>query len=267
MKQLFLGTVALTVLATAASAADMAPSYAKAPPMAAPIYNWTGFYIGLNAGAASTNADFSVVSTGVGFSDEHRFTDNLRKTGFIGGGQIGYNWQTGMTVVGIEADAAWMDNRLSTTTILDPFFHGKGHAEFSSSIEWLATVRGRAGIAATPSLLLYVTGGVAFAGINTRYRNAGLGAPTALTSPLINTYSATDTRVGWTAGFGAEFALGGGWSVKGEYLRVNFDSHDLTVPVIAQNSPLQGTVKVSQDIDIIRAGVNYKFGGPVVAKY
>jgi outer membrane immunogenic protein len=200
--------------------------------------------------------------------DQHRFNDQSRKTGGLAGGQIGYNWQTGMTVLGIEADAQWVGNRVTSDTILDPFFHGKGHAKFSSNVEWLATVRGRAGIAATPSLLLYVTGGVAFAGINMRYQNAGFGAPILFSTPLINTYSATDTRVGWTAGFGAEFAVGGNWSVKAEYLRVGFDDHSYSVPFIGpQPTPLAGTVRVNQDIDILRAGVNYKFGGPIVAKY
>jgi outer membrane immunogenic protein len=263
MKQLFLGTVALTVLATAASAADMAPSYAKAPAMAAPVYNWTGVYIGLNAGAVSTNAAFNAVANGIPpVIDEHRYNDQLRRTGFIGGGQIGYNYQTGISVFGIEADAAWLSNRVTSDTLLDPFFHGKGRAQFSSNIEWLATVRGRAGVAATPSLLVYVTGGVAFAGVNTTYRNAGANP---FGSPLINTISATDTQVGWTAGFGAEYALGGGWSVKGEYLRVNFDDFKLSVVNAPVN--LQGTVRVGHDLDIIRAGINYKFGGPVVAKY
>jgi outer membrane immunogenic protein len=268
MKKLFLGTVALTVLATAASAADMAPSYAKAPPMAAPIYNWTGFYIGLNAGAASSDVNFDVKAAAAPpFAfDAHRFSDQSRKTGWLAGGQVGYNWQTGMTVLGIEADAQWVGNRVTSDTIFDPFFHGKGRASFSSNVEWLATLRGRVGIAATPALLLYVTGGVAFAGINVRYQNAGFGA--AFNAPLINTYSATDTRVGWTAGFGAEYALGGNWSVKAEYLRVGFDDHSLTVPFVGpQPTPLSGSVRVNQDIDILRAGINYKFGGPIVAKY
>jgi outer membrane immunogenic protein len=266
MKQLFLGTVALTVLATAASAADMAPSYAKAPPMAAPIYNWTGWYIGLNAGAASSDVNFDVIASAAPpTTDVHRFSDQSRKTGWLAGGQIGYNYQTGISVFGIEADAQWVGNRVTSDTVFDPFFHGKGHAAFSSNIEWLATVRARAGVAATPALLVYVTGGVAFGGFNTRYQNAGLGA--AFTAPLINSYSGTETRVGWTAGFGAEYALGGGWSVKGEYLRASFDDHSFTVPFIPQGTPLSGPVRVNRDLDIIRAGINYKFGGPIVAKY
>jgi outer membrane immunogenic protein len=267
MKQFFLGTVALTVLATAASAADMAPSYVKAAPMAAPIYNWTGWYIGLNAGALSADSSFNVVANGLPPAnpvDQHLFNSGReRKTGWLAGGQVGYNYQTGISVFGIEADGQWTSNKFTTDALFDdPFFHGKGRAQYTANMDWLVTVRGRAGVAATPSLLVYVTGGVAIAGVNIKYNNAnGLIG----TSPLINTVSTTDTRVGWTAGFGAEYALGGGWSVKGEYLRVNFDDFKLDVVNVAQ--ALQGTVKVTQDIDIIRAGINYKFGGPVVARY
>jgi outer membrane immunogenic protein len=254
MKQLFLGTVALTVLATAASAADTAPSY-----------NWTGFYIGLNAGAASgtTNFDVRTNTNPPGF--ERRFnSDPERKTGYLAGGQVGYNWQSGMSVFGIEADAQWMSNKFTANTPLfgDPFFAGKGRsAQFSSNIDWLVTVRGRAGVAATPALLLYVTGGVAVASANIKYSSVSAFAPFA----VIATYSGNDVRAGWTAGIGAEYALGGGWSAKAEYLRVNFDSFSVNFSIPAQN--LAGPVKFNTDIDIIRAGVNYKFGGPAVARY
>jgi outer membrane immunogenic protein len=266
MKQLLLGTVALTVLATAASAADMAPRYAKAPAVAEPIYNWTGFYVGLNAGALSAESDFNVIANGIPpFVTERRFIgERERKTGWLAGGQIGYNYQTGMSVFGIEADGQWTSNKFTADTPLfgDPFFAGKGRsAQFSSSLDWLVTVRGRAGVAATPSLLLYVTGGVAVASANIKYTSVSAFAPFA----VIATYSGNDVRAGWTAGFGAEYALGGGWSVKGEYLRVNFDSFSVNFSFPTQG--LAGPVKVNTDLDIIRAGINYKFGGPVVARY
>jgi outer membrane immunogenic protein len=267
MKKLFLGTVALTVLATAASAADMAPRYTKAPAMAEPIYNWTGFYVGLNAGVLSAESNFNVLANGLpplNLLDERRFiSERQRKTGWLAGGQIGYNYQTGISVFGIEADGQWTSNKFTADSLFnDPFFHGKGRSQYQANMDWLVTVRGRAGVAATPSLLVYVTGGVAIAGVNIKYINSnGAFAP----SPLVNTVSTTDTRVGWTAGFGAEYALGGGWSVKGEYLRVNFD--DFKLDVVAPAQAMQGSVKVSQDIDIIRAGVNYRFGSPVVARY
>ena len=129
MKKFLLGSVALITLGASASAADLAPRYTKAPAMVDAAYNWTGFYAGLNI-----------------------VLDTFRKTGFIGGGQIGYNYQSGISVFGVEADAAWLNVKSSTTLGFDPFFVGKGinAATFSSSIDWLVTARARAGIAATP---------------------------------------------------------------------------------------------------------------------
>ncbi|HTG06050.1 MAG TPA: outer membrane protein [Bradyrhizobium sp.] len=262
MKKFLLGTVALVTLGAGASAADLAPRYTKAPAMINPAYNWTGFYVGLNAGAASTDGGLAVVATDGFF--ESRFADRFSKTGFLGGGQIGYNYQSGMSVFGVEADAAWLNVKSSTNTTFDPFFNGKGSAAatFSSSIDWLVTARARAGIAATPALLLYVTGGLAVAGVNVRYQNnAGING-----NPLLNSLSANDTKYGWTAGFGAEYALGGSWSVKAEYLRVLLGDTTLNVPFDPATG-LTGSVKVSQNIDLIRAGINYKFGGPAGGRY
>jgi outer membrane immunogenic protein len=253
MKSVLFATVALSVLATAASAADLAPRYAKAPMMANPVYSWTGFYLGLNAGAASTNPSFNAVANGIDYVDEHTFfSPASRNTGFIGGGQVGYNYQSGTAVLGVEADAAWLDSKSSVSTIADPFNHSDGVAKFSESLDWVATLRARAGIAATPSLLLYVTGGLAAGGVNVKYSNAGGGY-----GALTNTVSSTDTKYGWAAGFGAEYALGANWSVKGEYLRISLA--DAKVSTVNLDSGLQGSVRVNQDLDVIRAGINYKF--------
>jgi outer membrane immunogenic protein len=223
MKKFLLGTVALVTLGAGASAADLAPRYTKAPAMINPAYNWTGFYVGLNAGAASTDGGLAVVATDGFF--ESRFADRFSKTGFLGGGQIGYNYQSGMSVFGVEADAAWLNVKSSTNTTFDPFFNGKGSAAatFSSSIDWLVTARARAGIAATPALLVYVTGGLAVAGVNVRYQNNNF-TPAFLASK-------SDTKYGWTAGFGAEYALGANWSVKAEYLRVMLGDTTANVPI------------------------------------
>src|SRR6266705_1437032 len=110
MKQLLLSSVALVALGASASAADLAPRYTKAPTMVDPAYNWTGFYVGLHAGAASSDGDLTTLIT----------------DGFIGGGQIGYNYQSGMSVFGFEADASSL-NVKSSFSGLDPFFTGKGN--------------------------------------------------------------------------------------------------------------------------------------------
>jgi outer membrane immunogenic protein len=256
MKKFLLSTVALVALGASASAADLAPRYTKAPAMVDAAYNWTGFYAGLNAGAASTDGSLTAVTSEQFF--EGRFTDTFRKTGFIGGGQIGYNYQSGMSVFGVEADADWLKVKSTINTAFDPFFSGKfNSASFSSSIDWLVTARARAGIAATPALLLYVTGGLAVAGVNVRYQNSG-----TTPGPLLsNSLSVNETKYGWTAGFGAEYALGSNWSVKAEYLRVLLGDTTANVPVDPASFLTGASLKVSQNIDLIRAGINYKFGG------
>src|SRR6266567_206449 len=154
MKKFLLSSVALVALGASASAADLAPRYTKAPSMVDPAYNWTGFYVGLNAGAASTDGSLTAVAQTPFFFSENRFTDTFRQTG--------YNYQSGMSVFGVEADATWLDVKSTINTGSDPFFFGKaGSASISSSIDWLVTARARAGIAATPALLVYVTGGLA----------------------------------------------------------------------------------------------------------
>jgi outer membrane immunogenic protein len=264
MKKFLLSTVALVALGASASAADLAPRYTKAPTLVDPAYNWTGFYVGLHAGAASSDGALTTQDTDNFFFDD-RFTNTFRKTGFIAGGQIGYNYQSGMSVFGFEADASSL-NVKSSFSGLDPFFTGKGNtATLSSSVDWLVTARARAGIVATPALLLYVTGGLAVAGVNVSYRNSAI-APGIL---LSNSLSVDQTRYGWTAGFGAEYALGGNWSVKAEYLRVMLGDTTVNVPFDPANSSFgeTGSIKVSQNIDLIRAGINYKFGGPAGGRY
>jgi outer membrane immunogenic protein len=264
MKKFLLSTVALVALGASASGADLAPRYTKAPTLVDPAYNWTGFYVGLHAGAASSDGDLTTEFTD-NLSFNEQFTNTFRKTGFIGGGQIGYNYQSGMSVFGFEADASSL-NVKSSFSGFDPFFSGEGGpatATLSSSVDWLVTARARAGIAATPALLLYVTGGLAIAGVNVSYRNNAT-APGVL---LSNSLSVDETRYGWTAGFGTEYALGGNWSVKAEYLRVMLGDTTVNVPVNPAVTDATGSIKVSQNIDLIRAGLNYKFGGTTAARY
>ncbi len=111
---------------------------------------------------------------------------------------------------------------------------------------------------------MYVTGGLAVAGVNVSYRNNAI-APGVL---LSNSLSVDETRYGWTAGFGTEYALGGNWSVKAEYLRVMLGDTTANVPIDQFFGPgSTGSLKVSQDIDLIRAGINYKFSGPAGGRY
>jgi outer membrane immunogenic protein len=274
MRKTFLAGSALALLmgVTAAEAADLtAPVYKAAA--VAPAWNWSGFYFGVNAGALTDHGDVrqrSVITQPPGTPFERLFSDTFAKTGVIAGGQVGYNWQSGITVLGLEADADWSNLKNTTGVINDPFFFGKSSTgTITSRIDWLATFRGRAGIAATPNLLLYVTGGAAAAGLKVSYSSISADIPPFNVPPFTlppQNLSSSKTLFGWTAGFGAEFALGSNWSVKGEYLHAAFDS---ATPINADFSPIlpsiftagttgSGTIKVNNSLDLIRFGVNYK---------
>jgi outer membrane immunogenic protein len=185
MKRLALGLL-LASIAGAASAADLSapPPYAKAPAVA-PVNNWTGFYIGAMGGyaAEATSDPFAI------------------KGGFAGG-TLGYNWQSGMFVAGIEADGAWA-NINNTATLAG--------VTATAKIDALATVRGRIG-AAFNQIMLYGTGGLAVA--DTKVSATALGI----------TVSDSKTQTGWTAGAGIEWMFIPRWSLKAEYLYRRFDN-------------------------------------------
>jgi outer membrane immunogenic protein len=187
MKKILMTTVGLAALGLApAIAADLpARTYTKAPALAAPLYNWTGFYIGAMGG----------------FGKED--TSDFALSGGFGGGTAGYNWQTGQFVFGIEADAAGAD--------ISSSFAIPGLVSAEDKIRALGTVRGRVGIA-YEQILFYGTGGFAWA--DERVSASALGV----------SISDTKTRTGWTAGAGAEWMFAPHWSVKAEYLYRSFGS-------------------------------------------
>ena len=196
MKKILLTTVGLAALGMApAIAADLpARTYTKAPAAVAPLYNWTGFYIGAMGG----------------FGKED--TSDFALSGGFGGGTAGYNWQTGQFVFGIEADAAGAD--------ISSSFAVPGLVSAEDKIRALGTVRGRFGVA-YEQILFYGTGGFAWA--DERVSASALGV----------SISDTKTRTGWTAGGGVEWMFAPHWSVKGEYLYRSFGSENFfagTIP-------------------------------------
>jgi outer membrane immunogenic protein len=217
IKKVLLTTVGLVALGAApALAADLpARTYTKAPAAVAPIYNWGGFYIGAMGGWAKENAGFSPMSGG------------------FGGGTLGYNWQTGQVVLGVEADAAWSDIKASAGI--------PGVATANAKIQDLGTVRGRIGYAFDP-FLLYATGGYAWA--DTKLSATALGV-TISDSHVLN---------GWTAGAGVEAMFAPHWSVKAEYLYRSLASQNFFGGVFAGGVP-SGTLNVNS----VQVGVNYHF--------
>ena len=216
---------ALLTAPLAARAADLThPSY-KAPAYVAPAAaNWTGFYLGINGGY------------GFGTSDWDHPAVSIDASGGLAGVTLGYNWQTGTWVWGLEGDLDWADIKGDTTC-------GAGTCEIKD--EWLGTARARIGYAGWNNWLPYITGGVAMGDIKAAN----------------STFSSADkTKFGWTAGVGLEYAFWSNWSVKAEYLYVDLGSFDtgFTAPIID---------KVSFKENIVRAGLNYKFSGPIFSRF
>ena len=266
----FLRAAAVSILfAGAASAADL-PAYTKAPLKApAPIFSWTGFYIGGSAGGhwgedrlSTTTAPANFIA---GFAPGLDLASpvTLRPQGWIAGIQGGYNWQVNQFVVGIEADASWLDGTSTRAVVFTGGFPGAARTFMNDSMKatFLATVRGRAGVAFDRGLL-YATGGVAFGEVKT---TDTLGFP----GNFLDTTSATTRRTGWTIGGGGEYAFAPNWSVKAEYLYVDLGTVDIglrctAAPCVAVNDTV---VRHRYTDNIGRIGLNYRFGGPVVARY
>ena len=249
-KKLTLGAItALLLGTTAASAADLP---VKVPPPIA-IYNWTGFYIGASAGGSFGFSDH--VDRATGISD----TSGYNVKGGLIGGTLGYNWQMSSFVVGFEGDASWVAERgtmpdVGTNAInlgfVDPV---TGAAQFSSFTNetWLATARGRFGYAVN-NLLFYGTAGYAAAGV-------GQGIYDNSHNLLASTSS---TRSGWTAGGGLEWGFAPNWSAKFEWLYMKFEDKGFNT-ALGDGS----RSAVTLDDNVARFGINYRFGGPVVARY
>lgn len=233
-----------------AMAADIPPApYTKAPAVMIPIYNWTGFYFGGNLGygwGRSNDSSTLTDSTGaVVFSTQN--ASNLN--GIVGGGQIGYNWQLDSRwVAGLEADFQGTGQKGNIN-----FATGGVPYTLSQQIDWFGTVRGRVGFLAAPTVMVYGTGGLAYGDVKS-----------SVTAGTFPTTSATNTNVGWTAGAGVEGALGGNWTAKLEYLYVDLGkaTGSLTAtPALTQNYSSHVTDNV------VRVGINYRWGGPPVTKY
>lgn len=251
-----------------AVAADM-PMPAKAPaPMVAPVFSWTGFYIGVNGGGAWGHSD---PKTSTVFSPTGYFAtssvpaigaigaQHVSTSGGIAGGQLGYNWQFGATVLGIEADIDWLG--LSGSTTGSGIYPCCAPTAFTitSSVksDWLFTLRPRLGFA-VDHWLFYATGGLAVADVKANFLFTDTFA-TALESGAIS-----QTRAGWTVGAGAEYAFAGPWSVKVEYLHVDLGnvsttSTNLTAftpPIAFPTNVFSHSVNLTTDI--VRAGINFR---------
>jgi outer membrane immunogenic protein len=249
MRRFGLAFIAFFATVGAAAAADMpvkAPIY-KAP-VVVPPYNWTGFYVGLNAGGSWGHQDNSLVTVPGGVTV---FSNSNNLDGFIGGGQIGYNWQSDHWVFGLEADFQGSGQKDDGTFLLPPIVGALAglSASYTDKLEWFGTVRGRIGYA-MDRWLPYVTGGWAF-GHGTL---SGTGTTTPA-GPVLG-FSASHDYSGWTLGGGLEWAFADHWSAKAEYLYIDFGDGPT---VIANTAGTLAIVSGKLTDNIARLGVNYKF--------
>jgi outer membrane immunogenic protein len=222
-----------------ASAADLpARTYTKAPPMVQAAYDWSGFYIGINGGGATSRFDWNAD----GFGDE----GSHNATGGTVGGQIGYRWQMNSWVFGLEAQGNWADLKGSNTSLL-PVVGFAGNQN-QSKVDAFGLFTGQIGYA-WDRALFYVNGGAAVTDNKYTVFNSGF---------LID--SANETRWGAAVGAGFEYAFAPNWSVGFQYDHLFMGNNDVTF------ASTQGE-HVKEDVDLFLARVNYKFGGPGVARY
>ncbi len=248
--------VAAVLMATPAFAADLA---VKAPPArVAPVFSWTGWYIGANLGGAWARdpENFTLGSGGgIGFNQ----TNTARSSSLVGGGQIGYNYQINNVVLGVEAD---IDGRHNANDFSCPVLSPIGCVAASGSVltlhdeqDWFGTFRGRLGLT-FDHVLLYGTGGLAYGEVQHSVTEAVVGASLV--------FSDRTTRAGWAAGVGGEYAINNQWSIGVEYLHLDLGTDTL---VSAGAAPIFGPSNATfkDRSDILRAKLNWHLNWPGVA--
>lgn len=252
MKKTMLAGVAVAALAlsTHAHAADMAARpYTKAPPPAvATVYDWSGFYIGGNGGWGTTRNCWDFVTPALGSEGCHN------ADGAVAGGQIGYRWQSAAWVFGLEAQGNWAD--LNGSRVSSPaFLIAPGDLTINSRVRAFGLFTGQVGWAWN-NVLLYAKGGAAV--VDSRYTHT-----LTATSALIN--SSSDTRWGASVGAGMEYGFAPNWSFGVEYDHIFLDRRNLSFA--AAPGGVATINSIGQDVDIVTARINYRFGGPGLTRY
>ncbi len=250
MKKLVLAASFVVLGTAAASAADLAPRYYKAPPpVVSPLYNWSGFYAGINGGwGTSHNCWTRTATAGAAIAPVPEGCHDA--DGGTVGGQTGYRWQASNWVFGLEAQGNWADFRGSNASLLFG-----GVATNRTKIDAFGLFTGQVGYAWN-NVLAYVKGGAAV----TDNRYDGL----ATIGGLVTDTAGSNTKWGGTVGAGIEYGFAPNWlfAVEYDHLFMGTDNYAFT----AAGAPTR-SVDIKQDADLVTARVNYRFGGPVVARY
>jgi outer membrane immunogenic protein len=278
MKSIFLGAIALVSAAAAAPAfaADL-PVKSMAP--VAPAYNWNGWYIGGNAevvwpGSRSVTGYSGGPGTAALFAPGGIPTSLTPGAGgYLGGAQIGYNWQASkIWLVGLEADIQGGGYKGNDSISSNPAI-GPLTTSVEQHSDWFGTVRGRFGLLIAPDILFYGTGGFAYGQAEASQSTVATGASAASLASCPNTQpcaaaSANSTRYGWAAGAGYEIMMHDtNWIIRAEYLYVDLGVQLLAAKTLAFAPPVTFTSSNQWRENMLRIGFDYRFGGPVVAKY
>jgi len=244
------GLLSIAGFADAASAADLpAAPYAKAPAMIPAIYDWSGVYIGVNGGGGSSRNCYTITTVaGVAVNPNSEGCHDA--TGGVAGGQLGYRWQSAGWVFGVEAMGDWADLKGSNSslTAIIPYMN-------QTKIDAIGLFTGQVGYAWN-NVLWYVKGGAAIT--DNKYTSY-------FTASGVVFNQTNDTRWGGTVGTGVEISFAPNWSVGFEYDHLFMGTHNITYPPIV--NAVGRTDNLRQDVDIGTVRINYRFGGPVIAKY
>jgi outer membrane immunogenic protein len=246
------GALALT---SPASAADLAARpYTKAAPMIAAVYDWSGFYIGINGGGGSSHKCWDIVTNILGVAVVPPVSEGCHDaTGAVAGGQFGYRWQTSAWVFGVEAQGDWANLRGSN----GPNLLVGGGGSDRSKIDALGIFTGQVGYAWN-NVLFYVKGGAMVA--NDKYE----GFITATDAVFDR---ASETRWGGAVGAGLDFGITPNIVLGVDYMHGFMGSRDLNFTSTVVPGAFSRGDRIRQDVDIVTARLSYKFGGPVIAKY
>lgn len=235
------GTAGALGMARPAAAADLKPAPApmpyKGPTFTAPVYNWSGFYLGAHIGGGWSHST-ATDNAGGNFAAPAGASLGISGSGLLGGPEAGFNYQTGPWVFGIEGAFDFSDVHGSTAS---PLFVGGG---VSTRLNWVGTVTGRVGFTLGKALF-YAKGGGAFGNVNFDVNHPGVGV-----------FTATDTSAGWTIGAGAEYALTKNLSVKAEYDYLDLGTHTFTA-TSPGTPPITADAKITEHM--IKLGADYKF--------
>jgi outer membrane immunogenic protein len=262
MKKFLLGTVGLIVLGLAApaSAADLpARTYTKAPIMMPALYDWSGFYLGINGGWGSSHNcwDNTAIATIVVSPAEREGCHDA--TGGLVGGQIGYRWQSSAWVFGIEAQGDWADLSGQSRSALVPVTNINNRTR----VDGIGLFTGQVGYSWN-TVLWYVKGGAAVT--HNHYDDL---TTVALLLPPVGpgtvVGAASDTRWGGTVGTGLEVSFAPNWSVAVEYDHLFMRDRNVLIPLAGLVPSI--TDNIHQDVDMVTARISYRWGGPVIAKY